>query len=45
MARLRLQSQLLLSTLLINGIGAIDFAIFTQMTPPPGSDGSISTKF
>ena len=32
---------LVLSTLLINGIGAIDLAIFTQMTPPPGSDGGL----
>jgi phosphate transport system permease protein len=32
---------LVLSTLLINGIGAIDLTIFTQMTPPPGSDGGL----
>jgi phosphate transport system permease protein len=32
---------LVLSTLLINGIGAIDLTIFAQMTPPPGSDGGL----
>jgi phosphate transport system permease protein len=32
---------LVLSTLLINGIGAIDLTLFTQMTPPPGSDGGL----
>jgi phosphate transport system permease protein len=32
---------LVLSTLLINGIGAIDLVLFTQMTPPPGSDGGL----
>jgi phosphate transport system permease protein len=32
---------LVLSTLLVNGIGAIDLTIFTQMTPPPGSDGGL----
>ncbi len=29
----------ILGTLLWNGLGAINLAIFTQMTPPPGSDG------
>jgi phosphate transport system permease protein len=32
---------LVLSTLLINGIGAIGPALFTQMTPPPGSTGGL----
>ena len=32
---------LVLWTLLINGVGAIDPAIFTQMTPPPGSSGGL----
>ena len=32
---------LVLSTLLYEGIGAVDLAIFTQMTPPPGSDGGL----
>ena len=32
---------LVLSTLLINGIGAIGPALFTQMTPPPGSAGGL----
>jgi phosphate transport system permease protein len=32
---------LVLSTLLINGIGAIDLTMFTQTTPPPGSDGGL----
>jgi phosphate transport system permease protein len=32
---------LVLAVLLINGIGAIGPAIFTQMTPPPGSDGGL----
>ena len=32
---------LVLSTLLINGIGAIDLTLFTQTTPPPGSDGGL----
>ncbi|HEV8680929.1 MAG TPA: phosphate ABC transporter, permease protein PstA, partial [Stellaceae bacterium] len=32
---------LVLSTLLINGIGAISPALFTQMTPPPGNAGGL----
>ena len=32
---------LVLSTLLINGIGAIGPALFSQMTPPPGSSGGL----
>jgi len=32
---------LVLSTLLINGIGAIGPTLFTQMTPPPGSTGGL----
>ena len=32
---------LVLATLLYQGIGAIDLAIFTQMTPPPGNDGGL----
>ena len=32
---------LVLSTLLINGIGAITPALFSQMTPPPGSSGGL----
>jgi phosphate transport system permease protein len=32
---------LVLTSLLIGGIGAIGPAIFTQMTPPPGSDGGL----
>jgi phosphate transport system permease protein len=32
---------LVLSTLLINGISAIDTTLFTQMTPPPGSTGGL----
>jgi phosphate transport system permease protein len=32
---------LVLGVLLIGGIGAIGPAIFTQMTPPPGSDGGL----
>src|SRR3954466_10946123 len=32
---------LVLSSLLIGGIGAIGPAIFTQMTPPPGSSGGL----
>ncbi|HEV8678382.1 MAG TPA: phosphate ABC transporter permease PstA [Stellaceae bacterium] len=32
---------LVLSTLLINGIGAISPALFAQMTPPPGSSGGL----
>jgi phosphate transport system permease protein len=32
---------LVLSTLLVNGITAITPALFTQMTPPPGSSGGL----
>src|SRR5713226_8725195 len=32
---------LVLSTLLINGVAAITPALFTQMTPPPGSSGGL----
>ena len=32
---------LVLSTLLVNGIGAIGPALFSQMTPPPGSAGGL----
>ena len=32
---------LVLSTLLINGVGAIGPPLFTQMTPPPGSSGGL----
>ena len=32
---------LVLSTLLINGVGAIGPSLFTQMTPPPGSSGGL----
>jgi len=32
----------ILGTLLINGIGAIDLAMFTQTTPPPGSAGGLA---
>jgi phosphate transport system permease protein len=32
---------LVLSTLLINGIGAIGPSLFTQTTPPPGSSGGL----
>ena len=32
---------LVLSTLLINGVGAIAPSLFTQMTPPPGSSGGL----
>ena len=32
---------LVLGTLLINGVGAISLAMFTQMTPPPGSSGGL----
>src|SRR5258707_10038361 len=32
---------LVLSTLLINGVSAITPALFTQMTPPPGSSGGL----
>jgi phosphate transport system permease protein len=32
----------ILGTLLVNGIGAIDWALFTQTTPPPGSAGGLA---
>ena len=32
---------LVLGTLVINGIGAIGPALFTEMTPPPGSSGGL----
>jgi phosphate transport system permease protein len=32
---------LVLGTLLVNGIGAIGPALFTEMTPPPGSSGGL----
>ncbi len=32
---------LVLGTLLANGLGAINVAMFTQMTPPPGSSGGL----
>ena len=32
---------LVLSTLLVNGVGAIGPSLFTQMTPPPGSSGGL----
>ncbi len=32
---------LVLSTLVINGVGAIGPSLFTQMTPPPGSSGGL----
>src|ERR1700736_2903706 len=32
---------LVLSTLLINGVGAITPSLFSQMTPPPGSSGGL----
>src|SRR4029077_1742484 len=32
---------LVLSTLLINGVGAISLSLFAQMTPPPGSSGGL----
>ena len=31
----------ILGTLLVNGIGALGPKVFTQMTPPPGSDGGL----
>ena len=31
----------ILATLIWNGVGAINIAIFTQMTPPPGSKGGL----
>jgi phosphate transport system permease protein len=31
----------ILGTLLLNGIGALSPKVFTQMTPPPGSDGGL----
>lgn len=32
----------ILSVLVIKGIGGINFAVFTQMTPPPGSAGGLA---
>src|SRR5574338_505807 len=32
---------LIIWTLFYNGVRSIDLAIFTQMTPPPGSDGGL----
>jgi phosphate transport system permease protein len=32
---------LVLSSLLAGGLGAIDWRLFSQMTPPPGSDGGL----
>src|SRR3984893_13277664 len=32
---------LILGTLLVNGFRGLSPAIFTQMTPPPGSDGGL----
>jgi phosphate transport system permease protein len=32
----------ILGTLLFNGVEAIDLALFTQMTPPPGSAGGLA---
>ncbi len=34
----------ILYTLVIKGIGAIDVAMFTQNTPPPGSAGGQSPR-
>lgn len=31
----------ILGTLLVKGVGALSFKVFTQMTPPPGSDGGL----
>jgi phosphate transport system permease protein len=31
----------ILWTLIYNGVGAINLALFTEMTPPPGSDGGL----
>ncbi len=31
----------ILGTLLFNGLGALRLSLFTQMTPPPGSDGGL----
>jgi len=31
----------ILATLLINGIGALNFSVFTRMTPPPGEAGGL----
>src|SRR3954451_5059923 len=33
--------QAILWTLFYNGLGAIDAALFTEMTPPPGSAGGL----
>lgn len=32
---------LILGTLLIRGLGGLSLAVFTQMTPPPGSEGGL----
>ncbi|MFM2422171.1 MAG: phosphate transporter permease PstA, partial [Pseudomonadota bacterium] len=32
---------LILGTLIWNGIGGLNAAVFTQMTPPPGSRGGL----
>ena len=31
----------ILATLLVNGIGALNFSVFTRMTPPPGEAGGL----
>ena len=31
----------ILATLLVKGIGALNFSVFTQMTPPPGEAGGL----
>jgi phosphate transport system permease protein len=35
----------ILSTTLANGLGAINIALFTEMTPPPGSGGGLLNAF
>jgi phosphate transport system permease protein len=35
----------ILWTLLYNGLTSIDLALFTEMTPPPGSDGGLLNAF
>ena len=35
----------ILWTALVNGISALNLALFTQMTPPPGSDGGLLNAF
>lgn len=32
---------IILVTLLVNGIGGLSLAVFTEMTPPPGSEGGL----